>query len=107
MNLSNNTKAVPANPTTRYHWVRYRLVDAGSNFADLAAENGVSVQAVCNALRQPSARLEDAIAAKIGLTAREIFPERFDADGNRLSRPRKWKRSTGWQAGPRSNGAAA
>lgn len=84
MQSAQSIKAVPANPRARRAWVIFHLHSVGSSFREIAAREGVSHQAVSACLTQPNSHLEDAIARAIGLTARELFPERFDVSGRRL-----------------------
>ncbi len=52
---------------------------AGSSFAALGRELGVTRDAVRNACRKPYPKMERAIAAKIGRSPEEIWPERYAA----------------------------
>lgn len=58
-------------------WVKYRLRAAGSSFAELAREIGVSRQAPQSALDRRYPRMETAIAEKIGLLPEQVWPERY------------------------------
>lgn len=96
----------PADRKFRAHWVVYRLHIAASSLRKIAEEEGVTVQAVSDALRNPSSHLEDVIAGKLGLTARQLFPERFDADGSRRHIVQSPNRSTKRAEVARRKGAA-
>jgi Ner family transcriptional regulator len=78
----------PLDPRKRAIWAKNELQIAGSSFAEIARELGCSPQNVRQAMFMPNARCEDAIAAKLGLRVEFIFPERFRADGTRISKPR-------------------
>jgi len=88
------TVNIPKNPAERRVWICGQLRLKGKSLRRLAAQNGVSQQAMSAALLNSSSHLEPVIAAAIGLTAKQLFPERFGADGNRLSHTREPQRST-------------
>jgi lambda repressor-like predicted transcriptional regulator len=94
MPLAITTERPPKNPAERRAWVHFKLRTRGETFASLGRKCGTSPQAIGNALMAPSARLEAIIAEAIGLTAEELFPERFDARGRRLHPVREAHRST-------------
>ena len=89
MNNLNTGDEIPENPAHRRAWVQYRLALIGLAFTDLAAAAGVTAQAISITFDRPNSRIEAFIAAKLNLTACELFPERFDADGNRVVRERR------------------
>lgn len=72
---------IPQNATDRRHWIKYQLGMAGSGFAALARELGISRSVPYKALLHPYPRMERAIATKIGVSPEHIWPERYDADG--------------------------
>lgn len=76
--------AVPTNPRARHIWIGAALRMAGSNFAKIARELGVSAQYVQKATTENSRRPQEAIAAKIGLPVHVLFPEWYDQSGNRF-----------------------
>lgn len=75
-------------------WILGELRLRGTSLRRLAAEHGVSQQAMSHALIASSSHLEAVIAEAIGLTAQQLFPERFDEQGNRLSWTREQQRIT-------------
>lgn len=79
-----NTCDIPKEPAQRRVWVIYQLKLRGTNVRRLARKWGVSPSAIQNALTSPSSHLEVAIAKMLGLTPQQLFPERFDANGQRL-----------------------
>jgi lambda repressor-like predicted transcriptional regulator len=93
------TKDVPKDAAERRHWVIYQLRRRGTSLHRIALKNGVSDQAVQNALMFPSSHLEREIAKALGLKARELFPERFDESGQRINQTRPQQRSTGSKRG--------
>lgn len=62
----------------------FRLKLKGSSLSAVARKHDVSPQAVSNALDAPSAKIEDALAAELEIEVQQLFPERFDGNGNRL-----------------------
>lgn len=80
-----------ASQMERRQWVLFQLRLRGESFASLAVELGVSRNSVGQALDLPSDRVERAIAAKLGMGQRELFPERYDGRGRRLHAVRESK----------------
>jgi Ner family transcriptional regulator len=77
------TLDIPKEPTQRRAWVGYQLKIRGSSLRRIALDNGVSHQAVGQALMAPSFHLERVIAKAIGLSVQDLFPERYLVDGTR------------------------
>lgn len=98
------TTEVPKEPAVRRVWIVAMLRLRGTSLRRIANEQGVSHQAASNALLVPSQYIESAIADAIGVPVARLFPERFDALGNRIAQTRPQKRSTRTQA--RKRGAA-
>lgn len=76
-------------------WVQAQLRLAGSSFAQIARENGWSRNAVTQAMRSPSDPQEKAIADKLGVTQRQLFPERYDRSGQRRHHVHQNRRGSG------------
>jgi lambda repressor-like predicted transcriptional regulator len=91
----------PKNPNHRRAWIIFQLRTLNMSLATIAAEEGVSTAAVSKTLLMPNSRLEEAIAKKLGLTARALFPERFDEHGHRFFRIGEPKRNTATPRGER------
>lgn len=97
----------PSSPTARRAWVIYQLRLRGRSLTSLARENGVTAQAVSNALVLPSSHLEKVIAGALGLSVPALFPERFSPNGQRLTFTRAPERNMhGSGRNRRSAGAA-
>ncbi|MFP4004983.1 MAG: transcriptional regulator [Alphaproteobacteria bacterium] len=79
-----DTTVVPTDARRRLEWVKYQLRLRGSSFAKIARAHKVTVTAIRNALYQPSARLEQAIAEELGIPVSDLFPERYGDSGERL-----------------------
>jgi lambda repressor-like predicted transcriptional regulator len=92
--MVNPTELPPKNPAERRAWVLYRLRVCGSSLSRIAAAEGVSPQAVSNALDAPSSHLEEVIADTIGLTVKVLFADRFDSRGRRRSPTRERNRTS-------------
>jgi len=72
-----STKQATKNTDNRRAWIKYQLEVAGSSFADIARDLGVSRSAVNKAIKNSYPKMERAIAAKIGRRPEEIWPERY------------------------------
>jgi len=76
-------------PRQRSIWVQAQLQLAGISFAAIARVHGWNRRAVANAMQTASDPQEKAIAAALGVTQEQLFPERYDAEGNRLHHVRQ------------------
>lgn len=85
------TTSIPTSPRERQQWVLFQLKLRGESFASVGVKEGVSKSSVRQALTEPSFRIEKALAKTLGLTPRELFPERYDARGRRLHQVRGQK----------------
>jgi len=85
---------VPKNPADRRAWVCYQLRLRGNSLRKIASQLGVSQQAMSHSLMLPSSRCEPAVAEALGLTVQQLFPERFDGNGYRLTHIRRHQPST-------------
>ena len=88
---------IPPNLYERRSWLRHQLLIRGLKLSDIAAEEGVSGAAMSRLFLYPNIHLETAIAKKLGVTAAQLFPERFDAAGQGLRIIREQSRSTAAQ----------
>ncbi len=82
--MSYTKPTVPSDPGLRRAWVIWQLRCQGTTLAELARGLRVTKQGLHRVLDRPSARLEKALARRLGLTPRQLFPERFDAHGRRV-----------------------
>lgn len=90
-----HTSDIPKRATERKAWILFQLKLRGSSLSALGREIGVSHQAVAwAAYGRPALDTETAIAAKIGVDPRDLFPEHYDEQGERipLARPTSRKR---------------
>jgi lambda repressor-like predicted transcriptional regulator len=74
---------IPENPAVRGAWVVFKLRVAGSSLKAVGDLEGVTKQAVSNAVSRAggngsSERLEKAVAAALRLPVKDLFPERYD-----------------------------
>lgn len=77
-----NIAEIPLEPILRWEWIKYQLRAHGTSLAMLARELGVSDSAVKNARRTAYPRMERAIAKALGLKPIELWPERWNSNGN-------------------------
>ncbi|MCG8354869.1 MAG: helix-turn-helix domain-containing protein [Kiloniellales bacterium] len=75
---------IPTDPQKRLAWAIYQLKLRGSSFAQIAREQGQDRSTIRRAMLIPSFPQEQAIAAKLGISVKHLFPERYDAAGRRL-----------------------
>lgn len=63
----------------RHARIKMQLHEIGISFADIAREVGVKRSSVCivSQGRSTSHRIQTAIAGHLGLTAQDLFPERY------------------------------
>ncbi|EGX99848.1 hypothetical protein AZA_19560 [Nitrospirillum viridazoti Y2] len=78
------TLPVFASPRERSIWVQAQLRLSNQSFSQIARDNGWSRVVVTNAMYVASNPQEVAIAAALGVSQQELFPERFDRNGIRL-----------------------
>ncbi|MCF8064422.1 MAG: helix-turn-helix domain-containing protein [Desulfarculaceae bacterium] len=73
-------------------WIKYQLRRRGYTLTSLGREHGVSRHAVSLALRRPYPKMEAIIAKALGLPPAELWPDRYDQQGNPnrpIGRPKK------------------
>ena len=78
---------VPADPAERQTWIKARLAELGISQAEIARRLGRTRNLINLALAFPCSEAADqalAEALALDLTARDLFPERYDAEGTRL-----------------------
>src|SRR6476620_8974855 len=67
------------------------LKKRGHNLAGLSATNGYHPTAAGKALKQPWPAMEQLLAAAIGVTPQEIWPSRYDGQGNPRTNRRRFQ----------------
>ncbi len=72
---------VPTDPELRWEWIKFQLRVRGSSLALVARELGVGRNAVINVKRVRYPRVERAIARKLDMAPRDIWPDRWHPDG--------------------------
>lgn len=77
-----NTFEIPQDPSLRWEWIKYQLRARGTSLAKLARSLDVTGPAVKNAKASPYPRIERAIADALDLSPVQLWPERWDANGN-------------------------
>lgn len=95
MTVVKTQQDIPHDPRRRRLWIIFQLQSKGKSLSSLAGDEGVSQQAIsASAAGNGSSHLQEALAAAIGVTARDLFPEHFDSNGDRLRKPRKPQRKS-------------
>lgn len=84
---------VPTDIEERASWVQHQLRIRGTSLAAIARARGWSRRPIAMALRVPSFPQEQAIAEALGVAVETLFPERYDANGQRLHAVRPKNRS--------------
>lgn len=72
---------IPHTPEERREWIKYQLRIKGLSLRLLAERFGVSRHAPAKALVLHYPLWEARIANELGLTAQELWPERYQANG--------------------------
>ena len=70
---------IVSNPDTRREWIKFQLKLRGSSFAKIGRKYGLTRHAPKRALYISYPKMERAIAAEIGMTPAQIWPERYAA----------------------------
>ena len=70
---------IPKKEPFRRAWIKYHLALNNSSFAAIARELGIDKNTVQSAMHRPYPKMERAIAAKIGVEPKKIWPERYAA----------------------------
>ena len=84
---------IPSDPELRWEWIKFQLRARGTSLAKVARKMNVSISAVLNVKRLPYPRMERAIAKELGISPKELWPDRWDGNGvpqrQRPKRPEK------------------
>mgnify|MGYP002860648618 FL=1 len=89
------TNDIPKNPAIRREWISFQLRIRGLSYRAIARREGVSHQAVSvSAGGLGSSHLQEVLATAIDLGPQQLFPELYDARGNRLGRTLQPNRTT-------------
>lgn len=78
MAISSAIKDIVRTPAARRAWITAQLRLRGVSMLSLARRLGVSRQAVSQAMIVASERIQEAIAAELGLAVQDLFPEFYD-----------------------------
>jgi len=102
--LTPDLKRLLNNPHKRREWIRFQLAIAGDTYASLGRRTGISAGAIYLALRKPYPKVEVMLAREMGLEPKDLFPERYTADGlpNRGQLRRYYQSSKSRAAEPRN-----
>jgi Ner family transcriptional regulator len=81
MDLDANDRKILADPAKRRAWIRYQIWLTGKSMAQVADEAGVSRQCLYTVFNRSYPHMEKVVADALGLHPKDLFPERYDADG--------------------------
>lgn len=84
MDMYGVSASIFRDPRQRALWVLFQLRLQGKNFKTVGEEIGISGSNVRDALFRSNWRVEKKLAEAVGVPIEELFPERYDAKGNRL-----------------------
>lgn len=89
---------IPTNPRERLAWALYQLKLRDLSLRRLSLGAGWNPDTLRSAFFLPSLPQERVIAKALALKVEDLFPERYDTDGNRIPKVRERKRSAGQPA---------
>ena len=92
-----NTQIIPTDPRERLAWALYQLKLRGLSLRRVAIDAGYHPQTLRGAFFLPTLPQERVIAGALDLAVEELFPERYDEEGNRIPHVRE----------PKANAASA
>ena len=75
---------IPVDLVERRLWARRELRKLGSSFVQLSRQHGRSQPWITFAFSRPNYPAEKALADALSIPIERLFPERYDAEGNRL-----------------------
>lgn len=79
--LTPDLKRILKNPDKRREWIRYQLAMCGETYASLGRKTGIDRHCIYHALAKPYPKVEAMLAKEMGLEPKDLFPERYTADG--------------------------
>ena len=74
---------VPSDPGMRREWIKFQLRIRGTTLAGVGRDLGINRAAVGKAMNTHYARVEQAIAERLGLRPEQLWPERYEAEPDR------------------------
>jgi Ner family transcriptional regulator len=92
--LDSKTRRLFRDPIKRRAWVKYQIHCQGRSMAQVAKDADVDRRTLYQTFLRPYPRMEKIIAKAVGLEPRDLFPERYDADGLPCRRMGRRKKST-------------
>ena len=75
------SKEVLADPGKRWAWIQWQLKSSGRSFAQIARTEGVNKDTLSKAKFARYPRMERALSEAVGMTAGDLFPDRYDEHG--------------------------
>lgn len=85
----NDTTSIPTDPKIRREWIKFQLAIRGHSLSTLAREHNKTRQQPQAALRKPYPKWERIIAAALDLEPHQLWPERYDQNGEPLRQRRR------------------
>jgi len=84
--MTTSISQIPTTPFARRAWIKYQLELRGQTLGKIASAHGVTRATVQKALRTGYPKMERLIAKTIELAPQHLWPERYDARGERLAK---------------------
>jgi Ner family transcriptional regulator len=81
MDLDRPTRQLLRDPKKRWAWILYQCNLRGFSLASLASRHGVVRETLYQVRHKRYPRMERIIAEALGLTPKDLWPERYDDDG--------------------------
>lgn len=81
MDLDRPTQELLKNPKKRWAWILYQCNLRGFSLASLATRHGVARETLYQVRHKRYPRMEKIIAEALDLAPKELWPERYDSDG--------------------------
>lgn len=92
MNAATKAPEIPTDARERAEWIKWQLALRELTLADVARAAKVARALVSDSIRyRRSGRVESVVAEKLGIPACQIWPERYDANGERIDFRRRPK----------------
>lgn len=81
MDLDGPTRQLLRNPKKRWAWILYQCNLRGFSLASLASRHGVARETLYQVRHKRYPRMEKIIAEALGIAPEELWPERYDGEG--------------------------
>lgn len=98
MTSRTSADSIPTDPRSRAIWVKAQLALLNSSYAVVGRKVGLNRRTIAACLYVPHYAAEKALADELGLSTKQLFPERHGRGGQRLHAIRGSKSSGGCSA---------